>query len=71
MAPASLCVKRKFVSKASHQREFRIVVLLNYFNISDDGFGSFQLFTDKQLKVNIVTSGRDAEMEESLTLDVS
>lgn len=39
-------------------------------NISDEGYGNFNLFSDKQLKAEIESSSRDSDLENSLTIEV-
>ena len=38
---------------------------------SDDGYGNFQLIADKQLEVDIETSGRDSQDESDTSIEVT
>ena len=42
-----------------------IIVIL----ISDEGYGNFKLFSDKQLRAEIESSSRDSDLENSLTIE--
>ena len=37
----------------------------------DDGFGNFQLFSEKQLEADIETSGRDNQKESEISITVT
>ena len=68
-AAVTLC-KKKIGNDIPWQWEILLMNLWKLCNISDEGYGNFNLFSDKQLKAEIESSSRDSDLENSLTIEV-